>query len=176
MKKIINNILHRFKEDSLAKRGKTAARTVVYKPMKEIRKVLVFWVADPAQDRWLRKLSGIFAGAHIDKLCFVPEETEMPETGDVVTLRNEDLGFGGKIQNDRLTELLNKKYDLMVDLTMNSNALIDYVIRNTHAGCITGTKKTGAEADIVIQGIHEPLGFMDRMKDVLSGINVYSYE
>ncbi len=45
MKKIINNILYRFKEDSLAKRTELVGRTISYKELKEIKTCLVFYTA-----------------------------------------------------------------------------------------------------------------------------------
>lgn len=173
MKKIINNILHRFKEDSLAKRKDLSDRIIEYKDLKEIRRGLVFWTAEDGQSAWQKRLSVRMKEVKFDKLCFVPSGTEMLETDDMVTLCNEDLGFGGKIQNDRLHDILAKKYDLLIDLTSSSNVLINYVLTNSQAHCIAGMRKEGSVADIILDEVAGPADFIDKLSDILAEINKY---
>ncbi len=71
MKKILNNLLHRLKEDSLNKRVGNSTREVEYKEKREIKTCLVFWSADTDQNKWFRKLESDFAGVKMDKLCFL---------------------------------------------------------------------------------------------------------
>lgn len=173
MKKIINNILHRLKEDSLAKHLEQVHRNVEYKELKEIKKCLLFWTAHPDEQSWMKYLRERFAHTKFEKLCFIPNGTEILETEDMVTLRNEDLGFGGKIQNDRLMAVLMKKYDLLIDLTTDSNVLINYVLAHTQATCVAGMKKEGGVADLIIDGVSTPLEFIDKLTELLSKINRY---
>ena len=77
MKKILNNLLHRLKEDSLNKRVGNSTREVEYKEKREIKTCLVFWSADTDQNKWFRKLESDFAGVKMDKLCFIPDGIEM---------------------------------------------------------------------------------------------------
>ena len=107
MKKILNNLLHRLKEDSLNKRVGNSTREVEYKEKREIKTCLVFWSADTDQNKWFRKLESDFAGVKMDKLCFIPDGIEMLETDDWVAVRNADLGFGGKIRNGSLCWAVN---------------------------------------------------------------------
>ena len=67
MKKILNNLLHRLKEDSLNKRVGNSTREVEYKEKREIKTCLVFWSADTDQNKWFRKLESDFAGEKMDK-------------------------------------------------------------------------------------------------------------
>ena len=163
MKKILNNLLHRLKEDSLNKRVGNSTREVEYKEKREIKTCLVFWSADTDQNKWFRKLESDFAGVKMDKLCFIPDGIEMLETDDLVAVRNADLGFGGKIRNGRLIAMLGCKYDLFIDLNKETTALIKFVLQHTQASCIVGMKKEGGVADIVI----------DELNVILSGINKY---
>lgn len=176
MKKILNNILHRFKEDSLARRGGITERSLEYKELKDLKRILVFWVASSDCREWQKKIRSSLKQVEMDKLCFVPTGVEMLESDDMVTLRNEDIGFGGKVQNERLLDLLNQKYDLVIDLTETSNTLINYVLMNSRAACIVGMKKEGGVADIVINGATQPMDFINKLIEVLSGINAYSHE
>lgn len=173
MKKILNNLLHRLKEDSLNKRVGNRTREVEYKEKEEIKTCLVFWSADTDQNKWLRKLESDFAGVRIDKLCFIPDGIEMPETRDLVAMRNADLGFGGKIQNERLITMLGRKYDLFIDLNKETTALIKFVLQHTQASCIVGMKKEGGVADIVIDEVTEPFDLINKLNVILSGINKY---
>ena len=170
MKKIITNILHRFKEDSLSKRVDGGERKVEYKEKKEIKKCLVFWTAGDGQELWLKKTIACFPGVKIEKLCFVPAGVELLETDDMVSMRNEELGFGGKIQNPHLHHILAQKYDLLLDLNVVSNALINYVLTNSQASCIMAMKKENGIADVVIDGVSEPLEFIERASELLSEI------
>lgn len=173
MKKIIDNILHRWKEDALVKRTGAVARNASYKELKEIKSCLVFWTAENGKNIWFNKLQESFKGVKIDKLCFLPAGVEMLETDDMVMLRNEDLKFKGVIENQHLLALLREKYDLLIDFTANSNALINYVLTNTHAACIVSMKKESSEADIVIDGVAGPVEFIEQLTGILSAIKKY---
>ena len=151
MKKILNNLLHRLKEDSLNKRVGNSTREVEYKEKREIKTCLVFWSADTDQNKWFRKLESDFAGVKMDKLCFIPDGIEMLETDDLVAVRNADLGFGGKIRNGRLIAMLGCKYDLFIDLNKETTALIKFVIDE----------------------VTEPFGLVNKLNVILSGINKY---
>lgn len=170
MKKIINHILHRLKEDSLSKKSGGKERIMEYKNLKEMKSGLVFWTVASEQQQWLKAIAEKFPGIKFDKLCFVPDETEIPVAADIVTFRKEELGFGGKIQNEYLHALLDKEYDLLIDLTTAPGALINYVLTNTRAHCITGWKKGGGIADIVVEGGNEPLSFINELSILLAEI------
>lgn len=173
MKKIITNIIHRFKEDSLLKRVNRTGRKVEYKDKKEIKKCLVFWTMAPEQELWLEKTVVCFPGVKIDKLCFIPTGAGEVKTEGMVSMRKEDLGFGGKIQNPHLHHLLTQKYDLLLDLNLTSNALINYVLTNSQASCIMAMKKENGIADVVINGVSEPLQFIERASEMLAETNTY---
>lgn len=173
MKKILNNLFHRLKEESLNKRVGDRHREVEYKDKEKIRTCLVFWTADAEQDKWLRKLKFCFAGVKIDKLCFVPDGIEMQETDRMLAMRNADLGFGGKILNERLTAMLGSRYDLFIDLNTETTALVRFILQHTQSSCIVGMKKEGGVADLVIDGATGPLDLIDKLNVILSGINKY---
>ena len=173
MKKILNNLLHRLKEDSLNKRVGNSTREVHLNPCVWAETCLVFWSADTDQNKWFRKLESDFAGVKMDKLCFIPDGIEMLETDDLVAVRNADLGFGGKIRNGRLIAMLGCKYDLFIDLNKETTALIKFVLQHTQASCIVGMKKEGGVADIVIDEVTEPFGLVNKLNVILSGINKY---
>lgn len=173
MKKIINNILHRFKEDSLAKRTGLVNRVLEYPERQDIKKCLVFWMENPEAANWLKALSATFQNVKIDKLCFVPDEWEGEAEGDFVIMKNEDLGFGGKIQNERLLEILECPYDLMIDLSTETTVMGDYVLSNNRAKCIATMKKENAKGDLIIDGVRNPVDFIEKLNNFLSEIKKY---
>ena len=173
MKKILNNLLHRLKEDSLNKRVGNSTREVEYKEKREIKTCLVFWSADTDQNKWFRKLESDFAGVKMRLVIRMASAPEMLETDDWVAVRNADLGFGGKIRNGRLIAMLGCKYDLFIDLNKETTALIKFVLQHTQASCIVGMKKEGGVADIVIDEVTEPFGLVNKLNVILSGINKY---
>lgn len=173
MKKIINNILHRIKEDSLSRRKETAVRKAVYKELKSVKSALVIWSVCGDQADWLKKLADNFREVKFDKLCFMPAKEEFSAPADALVLRKEDLGFGGKISNEGLPAILAKPYDLLIDFSTEGNTILNYVALNSKAMCKVGMEHEGGEYDLIIQGVAKPLVFIDRLKEVLSEIKEY---
>lgn len=174
MKRIFNNILHKFKEDSLTKRTDVLRRTVEFRNPAKVRTCLVFWVANEQQEAWLEKLESHFDDrVKCDRLCFMPQQVVMPLVKNTVYIKNEDLGFGGKIQNDDLMGILSMNYDWLVDLSLETNALIDYALKSSKAQCKLSMKKEGGEADIVIDGIADQTLFIEHLFSTLSGVAEY---
>lgn len=173
MKKIINNILHRIKEDSLSKRKDSVERQAVYKELKSVKNALVIWSACGTQAGWLKKLAADFKEVKFDRLCYMPAKGEVSAPADALVIRNEDLGFGGKILNEGLPAILAKRYDLLIDFSTEANPILNYVLLNSQAMCKVGIGREGGEYDLIIGGVAEPLAFIDRLKEVLSEIKEY---
>lgn len=173
MKKIISNILYRIKEDSLSKRREAGERQAVYKELKSIKSALVLWSVCDRQTAWLKELAVMFKEVKFDKLCYMPMKEETPALADALVLRNEDLGFGGKITHEDLPAILTKRYDLLIDLSTEENKILNYVLLKSKAMCKVGMRHEGGEYDLIIEGVAEPLAFIDRLKEVLSEIKEY---
>ena len=173
MKKIINNILSRLKEDSLAKRIELEGRTVSYKELDKIRTCLLFYPAGGEPKLAIDVLRKKMPEVKFGKLCFVPSGMEITEAEDVVFFRYEELGFGGKIQNERLHKELAKEYDLLVDFTVDCNVMTQFVLNNSRAHCIVGMKREGAVGEILIDGVKEQQDFAVKLTHLLAGINSY---
>lgn len=173
MKKILNNIFHRIKEDSLARRKDAAERHSEYKDLKSVKTGLVIWYASEQQNDWLKKLSECFKEVEFDKLCYMPAKEGIPDPVNTLVLRNDDLGFGGKIAQEQLPGMLERKYDILVDLSTESNVLLNYVLLNSRASCKVGMDREGGERDIVIDGVTEQLTFIDKLAGILSEIKRY---
>lgn len=173
MKQIIKHIFHRMKEDSLARKMTEAQREKKYQSLHRIKNGLVFWVAGSEEGSWLKAVREKFSEVEVDKMCFVPPNYPGILTEDVIYIKTEDLAFGGKIMNDKLLQALEKSYDFFIDLTTESNVLIDYVLKNSRAKCKISMPKDNFEADIVLEGSKDPIVFINELSGMLSDLKEY---
>ncbi len=172
MKKIIDSILHRFKERALKKKVRED-REVEYKSLKEMKSGLIFWTVEEREVDWQKELKGRWEGIRFDRLCFVPDGVECSEGPEVVRLYKGDLGFGGKIRNERLLELLAREYDLLIDLNKSATPIVNYVLANSRAHLIVGGRKEGGIADIRVAGAKEPRLFLNELSEILAEIKKF---
>lgn len=173
MKKIINSLLHRMKEDSLAKKMTEAERTKEYKGLESMKHGLVFWVADEQETTWLNHLADKFPGLKTDKLCLIPDTGQKSAQEGVIFVRKEDLMFGGKIQNEGLKRVLSENYDILIDLSLVSDVMTDYILKNSQAVCKVGVPKENYEADIMLEGVADTADFIEKLYEVLSKLKKY---
>lgn len=174
MKQIIHKILHRMKQDSLAKKTAEKKRTKQYQDLLAVKSCLVVWYAGDKQEEYLKHLKKrLPQQVKLDKICFLPEGGPASSWKDVVYVQEEELGFGGKILNEQLSALLDKEYDLLVDLSEESNVMIDYILRNSLAKCKAGMKKAGFDADLMIDNVSGIFEFIDKLFEVLAKLKKY---
>lgn len=171
MKKILSNILYRFKEDSLAKRSELVERVVSYKGLDAVKTCLVFYTAGAEPKAAMEVLRRRMPAMKFGKLCFIPSGVDVAVNGDVVAFRYEELGFGGKIQNENLYQELAKEYDLLVDFTTEANVMTQFVLNNSRAHCIVGMKREGAVGEILIDEAKDQQDFAVKMIKILTDIN-----
>lgn len=148
-------------------------RETEYKELHEIKTCLVFWSENVDQEIWLKKLSEKLKNVRLKKICYIPAGVDNQPVHGIVVVRNGDLGFGGKVQNEGLRALLEESFDLFIDLSPESNALVNYVGMNARADCKIGMKKDNSGADIMIDEVVDPLVFIDEMEKFLSEIKRY---
>lgn len=173
MKQIIRQIFHRMKEDSLARKITEVPRKKKYSSLSSIKRAVVLWTAGEKEKGWLKKIREGFPGVKWDKICFVPDGYQGSLSADTVYIQTGDLGFGGKITNERLLQVLENPYDLFIDLTEESNVLTDYVLKSSRAACKAGMPKENFEADIVMEGGNDPMVFLEELIKLLSNLKEY---
>lgn len=176
MKQIINRILHRVKENSLSKRTELQDRKMAYKNLSDVRSCLVFWVAEVGADTtYVRTLvKQLDKNMKVARLCFIMENVDILQTDDTVYVKNTDLGFGGKIQHAELLKMLQEPYDMLLDLSVVTNPLIEYILKNSQAMCKVGMKHEGFEADIVVSGVDKPEALVESLYPLLSKLTSYN--
>lgn len=173
MKKIFSNIIHKFKEDSLSKREELKDRVLEYKELAEVKSSVVFWSAEmPNIDILLDKLS-VLLGKNMMKVCFIPDKVISVVPVNTLSLRNEDLGFGGKILNQELLKLLENRFDVLIDLSSTSTTLCDYVLKNIQASCKIGIEKEGFQNDIILVGVENENDFIVQLEQIWKNLKKY---
>ncbi|MDR1756967.1 MAG: hypothetical protein LBR65_08450 [Culturomica sp.] len=170
MKKILKSIVHRITSDSLKRRAAGVERTKAYQTWEKIHTGLVFWVGDPEEQQWLKEIGRKWAGITLDKLCFLPSPNKEILTDAITYVTGEDLSFSGRIVNEELLRIMETPYDLLLDLTDQSNPLIDYILKGSRAKCKIGVPKENFEADVMIDGVSGPLDLIDKAAVVFSGL------
>ncbi len=168
MKKILKSIIHRIASDSLKRRAAGVERTKTYQKLEKIHTGLVFWVGDPEEQQWLKEIAGKWPGITMDKLCFLPAANKDIPTNAITCVTEEDLSFSGRIVNEELLRIMNTPYDLLLDLTNQSNPLIDYILKGSLAKCKVGVPKEHFEADVMIDGASGPLDFIGKAAKIFS--------
>lgn len=172
MKQIIHKFFHRMKEDSLKKTGERK-RVKEYPEIASVKSCLVVWSAKETQEEHLKHLERKLPQVKLDKICFLPEGYETVQSDNVTYVKDEELGFGGKILNERLPQLLDKDYDLLVDMSEGANVMVEYILKNSLAKCKVGMKKESFEADLILDGVSGVSDFIDKLFEVLAKIKRY---
>lgn len=174
MKQIIQKIFYRMKQDSLAKKTAEKKRTKQYPDLYAMKNCLIVWCAGDRQEEYLKLFKKrLPPQVKLDKICFLSEGSPVSSWREVVYVKEDELGFGGKILNEQLQILLNKEYDLLVDLSEESNVMIDYILRNSSAKCKAGMKKENFDADLMIDNVSGIPEFIDKLFEVLAKLKRY---
>lgn len=173
MKQIIHKIFHRMKEDSLVKKTAERRRIKEYPGTGALKSCLVVWCANDRQTDYLIQLEKKLPGIKLDKICFLPEGYQALQLDCVTYVKSEELGFGGKILNEQLPALLDKEFDLLVDLSEGPNVMIEYILKNSLAKCKVGMKKENFEADLMLDGVAGVPEFIDKLFEVLAKLKKY---
>lgn len=169
MKEMIHKIFFRMKQDSLAKKTVTKEREKQYPDINAMTSCLVVGCAAASgMEEYLKLLKKKLLQVKMDKICFLPEGYPELPVKDVIYIKEEELSFGGKILNEELPVLLDKEYDLLVDLTAESHVVVDYVLRNSLAKCKVGMRKEEPGLDIVIDGVSNTSDFINKLFVVLT--------
>ncbi|WP_251623248.1 DUF6913 domain-containing protein [Odoribacter lunatus] len=167
MKQIIQRIFYRIKGDSQEKQLTDKEREKEYPEFDKISSCLVVWSANDQEGGCLKRLERKLLGVKPEKICVLPKEYQGLQLENVVYVKSEDINAKGRILNERLVDLLNKEFDLLIDLSEGEDALVDYVLKNSMAKCKAGRRRSAFEADLMIEGTVDVLDFIDKLFDVL---------
>lgn len=173
MKQIIHKIFHRMKEDSLVKKAAEVKRGKEYPVLESVKSCVVVWCAHEKEKVYLKEIARRLPGVKVEKICFLPEGMEALQPGQVTYVKDEELGFGGKIMNAPLEEMLAKKYDLLIDLSEGENVMVEYILKHSQAKCKAGRVKENFEADIMVDGVEDMSGFIEQLFVIMSKLKKY---
>lgn len=123
------------KKSFLKKRAQNnLSRTVWMKPIEEIRSILL--VSNGEDKSAKKRLETEFPKAKVH-LLHLREIKEDRTIGFYYSVHTSDFNLTGNLKNDKLKNLERFSYDLLVDLSHNSE-LLDYFVNKSDAACKIG--------------------------------------
>lgn len=170
---IFAQIIQRLKGDPLTKQMAEWHRTKTYMPMGELKTILVFWVSGSDDRPMLKQIHEHFPDLDIDWLCFLPDEVTRVKADDITYIKSDDLGMGKRAISRDLFHLLEKQYDLLLDLTGNRQLPTDYVLSKSQAKCKIGMEKGSDSDDILLAGVTDRMAFVEETAKFLTHITSY---
>lgn len=163
-------MFHRWKERFLDKRSRATHREAVYKELADMKVCLALATADAEGQRAVEGLAGRMKGVKVEGVYLAEGKEGTIEGADALVVRGGDFSFWGKLKNGRLQEVLDREYDLLVDLTAESSVLGRYVLAHSRAAFIAGRKKKGAFADVVVAPTADTADFVNQLIETLEHI------
>lgn len=163
-------MFHRWKERFLDKRSRATHREAVYKELADMKVCLALATADAEGQRAVEGLAGRMKGVKVEGVYLAEGKEGTIEGADALVVRGGDFSFWGKLKNGRLQEVLDREYDLLVDLTAESSVLGKYVLAHSRAAFIAGRKKEGAFADMVVAPTADTADFVNQLIEILEHI------
>lgn len=163
-------MFHRWKERFLDKRSRATHREAVYKELADMKVCLALATADAEGQRAVEGLAGRMKGVKVEGVYLAEGKEGTIEGADALVVRGGDFSFWGKLKNGRLQEVLDREYDLLVDLTAESSVLGKYVLAHSRAAFIAGRKKEGALADVVVAPTTDTADFVNQLIEILEHI------
>ena len=163
-------MFHRWKERFLDKRSRATRREAVYKELADMKVCLALATADAEGQRAVEGLAGRMKGVKVEGVYLAEGKEGTMEGADALVVRGGDFSFWGKLKNGRLQEVLDREYDLLVDLTAESSVLGRYVLAHSRAAFIAGRKKEGALADVVVAPTVDTADFVNQLIEILEHI------
>ena len=152
------------------KRSRATHREAVYKELADMKVCLALVTADAEGQRAVEGLAGRMKGVKVEGVYLAEGKEGTMEGADALVVRDGDFSFWGKFKNGRLQEVLDREYDLLVDLTAESSVLGRYVLAHSRAAFIAGRKKEGTLADVVVAPTVDTADFVNQLIEILEHI------
>ena len=131
--KFIENIKIRFLKKKL-KNSTRKNRRVIIKTPEQILDVLI--LSNNENEEFFKSASSVFFNAEL-KALFVRQQKE-DKTGQFrYSIHESDFNLTGSLKNDKLAKLLQTKFDLIIDLS-NDSELLNYFLHNIDSDLIIG--------------------------------------
>jgi hypothetical protein len=111
-------------------------RKPVLKGLDEYTEIL--FIADTDQTQRLNELSSVFKHAKISFL-YRRNEKEDKSTQGNYSYHSSDLNLTGKIKNDKLNQMMQKQFDLILDLSIDC-VLNQFLLKKLSSSFIIGKK------------------------------------
>lgn len=89
-------------------------------------------------------------------------------------LTPQKISYGGKIKDEALRKVLEKDYDLLVDISEKADGIYDYVAGQVDAKCRIGRDRPEGRYDVEFADVKNAKDWIVRLDDLLKTIKTYS--
>ena len=150
-------------------------RILAFHNLETAKKCLLFWVADDVPVSSVSKIrEALSKYMEVSLLAFIRRPKLNPERiPEALYLESSGISYKGKFNDLKVQEMLDKKDDLFIDLSLKPDVLGDYIVKNAKSACKIGFNRYGAEHDVDFEPIRDVDDFIRLLLKLLTKINTY---
>lgn len=151
-------------------------RSVCFVPGKKASTALLFVAKDDIMEEYVASLADfLHEQVELDIVYYVKSSKDIPNTfkdGEFYLSAN-DISVRGEIKKTVLDWLFVKDYDWLIDLSMKSDGVYDYILGQLNVQCKIGIKRPGRLYDIEFSVIENTADLKNRLIHLLFNVNAY---
>lgn len=164
-------MFQKWKEKLIGRQCKAPlCREAEYKDGKDVKTCLAVAAGDAEGQKAVAELAVHLKGVELEVLYLGKAGTGME---DVAVIGEDDFTFWGKVKNEHLKQVLDKQYDMLVDLTPRVDVVGRYILAHSRASFAVGMKKEGGLADLVVAPAVDVSDFIKQLTVILAQIKRY---
>lgn len=112
----------------------------------------------------------------LEVVCYVPSPKRIPQEKSEREhyLTPQSVAYSGKVKEEPLRQVLEKSYDLLVDLSEKADGIYDYIVGQTEAKCKIGRERPGGRYDVAFADVRDAADWQERLDYLLKAIKPYS--
>lgn len=171
MAEFVHNFLHAIKKSALQRQKPAQVPNKCVPEVGHIKKCIFLCDADGKEQQWLKAFRQALPGTEVTAVAVVPHGLDLQENEHVVYVNYKAIGLRGNILNQRLSTAMNNTYELLVDLVAVSEALPDFILRNTQSTCKISLAIDKPGIDITFDGLWKEPASVKEMVTFLQTLN-----
>lgn len=168
-------IVEKFKRHHIKNMAVKDERVLAFQNLETAKECTLFWVADDiSREEVERFRKSLAKHMEVRLLSFIRQSKSVFErVGEALYFDESAILYGGKLRDTKLQEILERKSGLFIDLSLQPDALSDYVVQYAKAPCKVGMSREGITHDIVFANAPNTDVFADRLFKLFTKINTY---
>ncbi len=168
-------IVEKFKRHHIKNMAVKDERALAFQNLETVKECTLFWVADDISREEVERVRKLLAKhMRVHLLSFIRQSKSVFErVGEALYFDESAILYGGKLRDTKLQEILERKSGVFIDLSLQPDALSDYVVQYAKAPCKVGMSREGITHDIVFANAPNTDVFADRLFKLFTKINTY---